>query len=230
MRTRARHLFLIALSGLALGAPAAADAHARARVKVRSCDAGSAVFHARMRAVPGTRRMSIRFQLVARFAGHRPQRLDSDGLSDWHRSHRGVTRFGYSQTVKGLLQGGSYRVVVKFRWLGPHGRVLRRARRVSGPCVQDGGLPRLVIPWVKIGHGTASGTSLYTVAVRNRGTGAAENFTVSLYLDGALADEREVDRLEPGETQQITFNGPDCAHLRAVVDSGDTENDYERSC
>jgi hypothetical protein len=230
MRTRTADITLLALAAVALGAPAAAHAGSLppAFVHVTDCQTGSkgahrrATYHARMRAVPGTARMAMRFQLRERFAGHGAQALSAPALKKWRRSRPGVARFGYSQTVKNLAPGGSYRMVVRYRWYDDSGHVILRARRVSGACVENGSLPNLVVSAVKVAPGSTPGTAGYSVSIGNVGKGPAENFSVALILDGALADSRTVERLEAGETATIDMNGPVCHRLRAVVDSEDT--------
>jgi hypothetical protein len=171
-----------------------------------------------MQAVPGSGRMSVRFKLIAHYAGHRPQQVLSPKLSVWHRSHEGVARYVYKQTIKQLGPGASYRVLVRFRWYDSQGRVIRRAKRVSGACVQDGELPNLVVTKVRIARGTTAGNRVYRVTFANTGKGSAENFSVALILDGALADSRTIVRLDPGQEGTIELNGPPCHRLRAVVD------------
>ena len=158
MRSRILCAFVLAL---ALAAPAAARADGPASVHLKECTTGSdpsqrsATYQAWMRSVPGSVRMALRFRLIARYPGHRPQAVGSSKLSKWHRSHSGVTRYGYKQTVKELAAAGSYRAVVRFRWYDADHNVIRRAKRVSEACVQKGELPNLVITGVHIAPGMA---------------------------------------------------------------------------
>src|SRR3954462_12252339 len=102
----------------ALGAPAAASARTPAAGHLKRCTTGAkpserkATFKAWMHAVPGTARMAVHFKLEARKPGRSAQRVDGPAaLNTWHRSRVGVTRYVYSQTVKRLEQGTSYRMV-----------------------------------------------------------------------------------------------------------------------
>jgi hypothetical protein len=210
---------------LALGVPAVAQAVGPASVRVSDCNTGSApskrsaTYQAWMHAVPGSVRMGVRFQLIAHYAGHRSaQPLVNPKLSVWHRSHRGVTRFGYAQTVKRLDAGGSYRTLVKFRWYDSNGHVIKRAHRVSRACVEDGELPNLIVSAVRIWPGTSPKTNVYSVSIGNTGAGSAANFSVTLIVDGAVADSRQIGQLDAGESATINLNGPTCNRLRAVVD------------
>ena len=224
MRFRSAYLTLLALGGAALAAPGAAAAAPVASVHVADCQTGSdaldrlATYHAQMRAVPGTSRMSIRFQLLQRVPGEPAQQVGDSSLSTWHRSRSGVKRFGYSQTVNGLQAGAMYRTAVQFRWLDASGHVIRRAKVTSGSCAEQGNLPNLTVTAVKIAPGATAGTAVYSVAVGNTGKGVAKNFSVALIVDGALSDSTSVDQLDAGETKTVKLTGPVCHRLRAVVD------------
>ena len=217
---------LLALTlALALAAPAAADARLPASVKVTSCKTGSrpedrrATYQARMRAVDGTARMGVRFKLIVQEDGQQTrQSVSTPKLSAWHRSHDGVTRYVYSQTVKSLHPGASYRAKVSFRWYDDQGNVIKHTTRTSDECVQDGPLPNLSVVSLTRSPGPTAGTSVYSVAVANSGKASAPAFDVAVYVDGALADSRTVDELGSGEVTTVNLNGPSCDRVRAVVD------------
>lgn len=221
-----RALLAALLAVLLLPATASARSHL-ASVHVKSCETGSdpsdrsGTYQAWMHAVPGTARMAVRFELVAHYPGHRPQRVQNRRLSVWHHSRLGVTHYGYSQTIKQLDQGASYRTVVRFRWYDASDNVIKRAKRVSGACVQDGALPNLLVSGVSIARGPKPGTRVYYVTVANRGEGDAGSFSTTLIADGAVVDSRTIDSLAAGATQTIQMDGPPCQRLRAVADSGD---------
>jgi archaellum component FlaG (FlaF/FlaG flagellin family) len=162
--------------------------------------------------------MAMRFELLEHRAGHPTEQIRDKKLNAWHRSDRDVVKYGFAQTVKQLSPGGSYRARVRFRWYDESGNVIQRAKRVSAACKQTGGLPNLVVTAVSFSEGKTSGTTDYTVSIGNTGEGAAENFKVTLIVDGAVVDQRKVDRLDAGDSQSIELNGPNCRHLRAVVD------------
>ena len=228
MRLRSAYSTLLALAGLALVAPGSAVAAPTASVHVTDCQTGTdaahrlASYHAQMRAVPGTARMALRFQLIQRVPGAAPQRAGSGtGVSVWHRSRPGVKKFGHLQTVNGLEAGTLYRTSVQFRWYDASGKVIRKAKRTSGSCAENGELPNLTITAVKIAPGRSAGTAVYSVAVGNTGRGPAKSFSVGLIVDGALSDSTTVDRLDGGETKTVKLTGPVCHRLRAVVDRED---------
>lgn len=219
-------LVTLLATGLLLGGlSAGAQAATRTSVKVAECEVGKtpetrlATFQGRMREVKGTARMAMRFELVAETAAA-AQVVDTPALSPWRRSRAGVSEFTYSQTIKGLAPGVTYRSVVSYRWYDVKGRIIERAERRSGTCVQRGDLPNLVLAAVKSARGEIEGTGVYTVSVGNTAQGDAGPFTVSLIADGAHIDTRTVDGLKAGEFTTVRFTGPFCRRLRAVVDRG----------
>src|SRR4051794_15312244 len=110
---------LVAAAALFLVPATVAQAAPRTLVKVRSCQVGDsakqrqATFYGRMRAVPGTSRMLMRFTLVDRSSTGQSL-VAVPQLAQWRRSRPGVKAFGYSQTVTGLKVGGSYAAMVEF--------------------------------------------------------------------------------------------------------------------
>lgn len=218
---------LLALPCLALVAFAAPAAHAQPKptVRVVSCsagegDAGGAVtYQARMRAVSGTERMSLRIRLFERFADGRFHQVAAEGLDVWRKSRPGALAFVYDQHVNGLRGGGVYRAVVHYRWHGSAG-VIRRERVRSAPCKQPGGLPNLRVAGIEAKPGDVEGTAVYRVQIANRGGSAARRVGVLLRVDGEVVDEAEViAALEPGEARTVSFNGPVCRRqLRVIVD------------
>jgi CARDB protein len=223
MRTRV--LFPPLLLALALAAPGVAHAESHAGVHVTKCKTGSrakdrsATYKAWMNSVPGSERMAMRFKLMVHEPGKDgAQSVASSKLAVWHKSHAGVSRYVYSQTVKKLKRGSSYRMRVKFRWYDADGKVIKRATRQSSACVQDGVRPNLIVSAVSVLPGPAPGTAIYGVSVENTGEAAAEGFSVGMFVDGALADSRTIDGLGPGESATVDLNGPTCSRLRAVAD------------
>jgi CARDB len=229
------------LTAALLAVPGAAGAKGPAAVHLKSCETGSeardrkATFKAWMRAVDGTERMAVRFKLVAQKPGRSAQRVEGlDALKVWHRSDEGVTRYSYRQTVKRLAKGTSYRMVVSYRWYDSDGEVIKRAKRTSDDCEQRGDLPNLIVPAVAI---TSDPAPTYIVTVRNKGRAVAENFTVTLTIDGALVDERTIERLEAGHNVFVEFNGPPCLNVQAVADSeeavverNEKDNSFSSEC
>lgn len=227
----------------ALVAPASASARAPAAIHLKRCTTGAeagdrkATFKAWMHAVPGSVRMAVRFELVSQAAGRSAQRIEGpSALNKWHRSRLGVTRYVYSQTVKRLEQGRSYRMVVRYRWYDVDGEVIERAKRTSDACTQTGDLPNLIVAGV-VYDASDVGTWHYSVTVKNKGKSVAENFVTTLIVDGAVVDERTVESLPAGDSTTLELNGPPCVHLRAIVDSEHTvterhedDNTFSSTC
>jgi hypothetical protein len=238
---------LLVLAAAAVGVAAVAEAggvksraKAKTSVKVRHCQTGDtpadrlATFYGRMRPVRRTRRMMMRFVLIARSPEGWSPVAGPRELSKWHRSRRGVTAYGYSQTVTGLQPGVTYVASVRYRWIGKRGRRITTVRRRSAECRQDGDLPNLSIGPITARSGLAAGTERYSVPVRNTGKAVAESVTVDLFVDSASADAAQIESLGPGETTVVEISGPACRHrVRAVVDADDrivetTEDDNSR--
>jgi hypothetical protein len=221
---RIRVPILLAAAAALLASPAAAGAAAPAVVKVRSCQTGDsskerlATFYGRMRAVPGTNRMQMRFTLIDRTSG-RAGLVPTPRLAKWRKSRPGVQRFGYAQTITGLEKGGAYAVTVEFRWRDARGKTIKSLRRTSADCRQEGELPNLTIAGIEADPGDAEGTLDYTISVANKGDEDARSFKVDLLVDGASADAAEIDLVEPGKIVTVKVSGPACrSRIRAVVD------------
>jgi hypothetical protein len=215
---------------LASAAPAVAAAPTTT-LKLRSCEAGQsqkdrrATFYARMRSVPGTSRMLMRFSLIDRY-GDGAKEISVRELDEWRRARPGVRSFGYEQRFAKLARGGVYAVAVEFRWVGASGKTIKTLRRTSQECRQDGALPNLGVTGVKSRAGRAPGTQEYAIQIANSGKVAARGVHVDLFVDGAGADAVEVDLIEPGETVEVRIDGPACVdQLRAVVDRADELNE-----
>jgi hypothetical protein len=234
MRVRVITAVLVTVAAAAaLGAAAFAgrvEKHAKAKtsLKVRSCQTGDdaasryATFYGSMRSLPHTRRMMMRFTLVDR-SSDEPSVVELESLKQWRRSRRGVRKFGYAQKVTGLEPGHTYGAKVHFRWIGRHGRRLASARRVSGDCRQDGGLPNLAFKKITARRGLYPRTEVYSLDVVNRGNAEAQSVKVDLIVDSREADSAEIASMKPGEHTTVEISGPACeARIRAVVDPDDT--------
>ncbi len=203
-----------------------AHAAAPAAVRMVSCipwqegTGGSVTYAARMEAVPGATRMSLRFRLFERYGDGRFERVSADDLGVWMKSRSGATVFRHEQTVEGLRQGAVYRAVVHYRWHRADGEVIQMARRKSVRCSQGGGLPNLRVAKVETRPGEVDETALYKVKIVNGGIATARHIAVLLRVDGEVVDEAEViDVLEPNESRTVRFRGPVCRkRMRVVVD------------
>jgi len=217
------------IAALALGAfPAAADA---ASVKLAECVPAlepadrSATFEARMHPAGGAERMQVRFTLQVRQGGLPGwRRVSADGLDEWLTSFPDVRRFSYSKTVRNLSAPASYRMVVRFRWLGEDEEVLRRRRARSRACRQSDLRPDLVATDVVAADGG------YEVALRNRGRTAAGPFSVAFAAGAHELEPAALEGLAAGERRVVTFSGPACRAgepLTATVDAGEAVDERD---
>jgi hypothetical protein len=94
-------------------------------------------FAGEMTLIPGATRMSMRIELLERTpegGGYRP--VLAPGVGAWRADAPGVSTYKHLARFTDLAAPASYRALVSFRWLGQHGRVVRRDERRSPRCVQ----------------------------------------------------------------------------------------------
>jgi CARDB len=184
---------------------------APASVKVADCSAeqSSAAFYARMRAVPDTDRMWLRFTVQEKHAAAYEE-LQARGLSRWHKSNPGVGAFGYRQTVRGLQPGGVYRVKVSFRWYSADGELVERTKKISRPCRQFDEVPNLTSQVVGFGPAKVPGVVRYVMRIANTGVAPAVDFDTRLSVDGGVVDTVTIASLEPGASRDVAVLGPEC--------------------
>lgn len=228
-----RRLAAIACLLAPLAAPAAARA-ARARpplqARLVACTTGAAAaarratFTASMPAVRGAARMAMRFDLLQRGPGDPAfARVALPAWGLWQRSDPGRTGFIYTRTVRALRAPGAYRAIVRFRWYGADGRVLRRARRLTAICRQPDPRPDLRAGALAAAPGLGAGSVTYLLTVTNAGGGPAGPFAVALTTAGMPQPPVAVDRLPAGESRIVELAGPRCApgsNVRFVLDAG----------
>jgi hypothetical protein len=235
----------LALLIIALGATVAAAAPAVAKTAPRryaapvvACDTGvtsdqrALDVRATMRAVPGTIRMAVRFDLSERTpasAGAFMARTAPD-LGLWLKSKRGVDPYTYDQTVKGLDAPAAYRMRVSFRWLGPNNRVLLSAHRTTPVCVQPDVRPELIVKNVIVEPPATAGMPWhYTVVVRNNGRTAAGPFSVGYEPTGAPAQAMPIAGLAPAAQTRVTFAGPACVSTAPPACTVDVSNQVDET-
>jgi hypothetical protein len=211
------------------GAPVAVTASARAAVKVVACTEGldlaqrSVTFEGRMRPIPGTVTMALRFVLQAQTPGDpRWRHVTADGFDRWLSSAPGVRRYTYAKTVRSLLAPASYRTTVRFRWLDANGRLLDQDDAVSAVCAQDDLRPDLVPRRIDDQPPAAGPQRGYGVLVRNTGGSASGAFAVRVDVPGAPSATVTTAALGPGESRVVTVTAAACAPgdtVNAVVDA-----------
>ena len=103
----------------------------------------SVTFTGQMETVPGAKRMAMEILVQARTpeeAGFHT--LTAAGPGTWQRSEAGLKIYKYERQVTNLPAPAAYRAVVLYRWIGEHGRVIRRAERRTPVCRQPQARPR----------------------------------------------------------------------------------------
>ena len=129
---------------------AAVEERAPLQARLVGCTTGphpadrTAAFMAGMPAIDGSARMWVRFDLYERTPDALGfTRIALPAWGRWERSDPGRTAFIYTKRVDGLRAPAAYRARVLFRWYGPDGELLRRARRFTRACRQPDRGPAL---------------------------------------------------------------------------------------
>jgi CARDB len=243
-----RRLALIAVL-VAFAVPAVASAQQPPlRAKLAACASGplatdrTATFTGSMPAIKGARRMSMRFDVLAHLdpaMAFTP--LKVPGLGVWQKSVPGRPGgFVFNQRVQGLLAPGAYKAVVRFRWYGKGGKLLRATSRETAICKQPDQRPDLEPGRLDAVPGPGPGDATYTLVVRNAGRGPAGPFDVLLSGIGPDQPTQRVTGLDAGASTMLIFAGPRCAPgstLRVTVDAraevaeaDEADDVVERTC
>jgi hypothetical protein len=97
----------------------------------------SATFAGEMTAVAGTARMAMRIEVLESAPGEVAfHAVAAPGLGVWRDSDPRVKIYKYLKQVTNLSAPASYRALVRFRWMGAHGHVIKRAERITPRCEQ----------------------------------------------------------------------------------------------
>jgi hypothetical protein len=97
----------------------------------------AATFSGEMTAVAGGARMQMRIDVAERLPDETAYRtLSAPGLGVWRAAAPGVKTYRYLKQVTNLSGPAFYRGVVRFRWLGAHGRLLAAAVLHTRRCEQ----------------------------------------------------------------------------------------------
>jgi hypothetical protein len=97
----------------------------------------SVTFAGEMTTIPGTARMSMRFDVEQRTPGEASfHAVIAPGLGVWRASDAKVKTYRYLKQVTNLTSPAAYRALVHFRWLSAKGHVIKRAERMTPRCAQ----------------------------------------------------------------------------------------------
>jgi hypothetical protein len=229
---------LIVLIGLAL--PAGAQAQAPPlRARLAACQSGSAAsqrtatFVGSMPAVAGTKRMWMRFDLLARLPPATAYAaIKVPKLGVWQKSAPGKAGSGFvfTQRVQALAAPGSYKAQVRFRWYDKAGKLLRSATRYSPVCRQPDQRADLHAGTLDATRGPQPGEATYELEVRNDGRTAAGPFDVVLTVGGVEQPAQRVpEGLSPAGSRTVTFVAPRCAPGSTLRFALDAEDEVEES-
>jgi hypothetical protein len=102
----------------------------------------SATFAGEMIAVPGTAHMAMRIEVQERMPGEGAfHTVLAPGLGVWRGSDPKVRIYMYLKQVTNLSSPAVYRALVRFRWEGAKGHVIRRAEHITPRCDQPAAPP-----------------------------------------------------------------------------------------
>ena len=96
----------------------------------------SATFAGEMSAVAGTTRMEMRIAVLERRPDQAAFRTVTAAAGAWRFSDPKIRVYKYLKQVTNLSSPAVYRALVRFRWLGAKGRVVKRAQLLTAPCAQ----------------------------------------------------------------------------------------------
>jgi hypothetical protein len=97
----------------------------------------SATFTAQMAATSTTQKMGMRIELQQRLHGEGEfHTLAAPGFGVWRTSEPGVKIYKYVKQVTNLAAPAAYRAIVRFRWIGERGHVLKRDELRTPRCAQ----------------------------------------------------------------------------------------------
>jgi hypothetical protein len=102
----------------------------------------SATFAGEMTAIPGTARMAMRIQVQEALPGEALfHTVTAPGLGVWRDADPKVKIYKYLKQVTNLSSPATYRALVRFRWVGAKGHVIKRAERITPHCEQPAAPP-----------------------------------------------------------------------------------------
>jgi hypothetical protein len=193
----------------------------------------TATFEARMRAARGSERMQVRFSLQVREDALRGwRRVPAEGFDTWLTSLPDVRRYSYEKTLVNLTAPAAYRTVVRFRWLGAEGEIVKSARRTSAACRQPDMRPDLEVRRIDVLPAADAAMRHYAVLVRNAGRSDADPFAATLRAGDDELGTTAVLALAAQTSRVVTFTGPACAPgapLLVTLDPGETVDERDES-
>jgi hypothetical protein len=183
-----------------------------------------------MRPVPGTKHMSVRFDLLSAQPGAASTAIHSGDLGKWIKPPNPTLGqlpgdvWNVQKEVVPLAAPATYRFRVSFRWLGAGNRILEQSEQLSRRCDQRELRPDL---WVQSIAVTAlpnqPHNDLYTAVIANESNSAAGPFSVLFAPgDGSATTTETVALLRARSTRSLEFVGPLCATATAPTITADS--------
>jgi hypothetical protein len=178
-----------------------------------------------MRPVTGTKRMSMRFELLTRGSAAVPfADVRGSDLGTWMDPADPPTLgeephdvWTVSHPVGNLPAPAEYRFRVTFRWTGANGKVLASRTRVSAACFQPELRPDLLVQSILVQPVAGKpNQAQYEATIRNAGATAAGPFQVVFTTGGSTVSKtRTIQRLGRHESVRERFIGPACTAATA---------------
>jgi hypothetical protein len=201
-----------------------------------------------MRPVPGTERLTMRWQLMGTKLGHVTQIRGGD-LGKWISPHdptlgqQPADVWVLKHPVTGVPVGYTYRFRVSFRWIGSGGHVIASSTRTSAPCWQPDMRPDLEVQSISVVPVAGDPShDQYVAWIGNGGLTAAGPFEVAFKPGGGAGSAQTVrfPQLSPHQAVNETFTGPACTSATAptvtvdpdyaVPDANRANNSMTASC
>jgi len=261
MRLALIPMTLLATAALAAPAAAATPALAGTRLsvstpgaaasiplaaKVETCSTAAsarfAVFKGTMPAIGAAGRMEMRFELYQNTAAAPGwAHVNVDTFDEWDLSDTGVSGFIVKKRVSNLAPATLYRAVVRYRWRDANNTIVRRAKRVTAPCVQPDKRPDLVARALGATGVRRDGTTLtYVALVANKGNGPAGAFNIVFTINGVVGAPQRIGGLARGQRATVSFVAPRCTpgsviqvsvdSSAEVAESNEANNVLQRQC
>jgi hypothetical protein len=240
-------MFVTAAALASVGAAPAAASVPRAQLSQFSCVHAldppnrTVSIQAVMRPLPGTKRLTVKFELLERVAGSAPQTVVRAGdLGIWISPADATLGqvsgdvWRLQKSVLNLDAPAGYQFRVSFRWTGAHGKVLGTATRWSRSCKEKELRPDLLVKAITVsaiaGH---PGHNLYTADIVDRGATGAGPFEVLFAPgDSSAPIARTVALLKAGASREVSFVGPACDSASpptVTADATSQVDDYDRT-
>jgi hypothetical protein len=248
-RILAASIVVLAGGGALVGGAAASAIHTPARARLRGFVCQHALEPSQrlvsvvavMRPLPGTRRLELRFDLIATGpAATMSGYVHGGDLGTWISPPKQPITLGtrpgdvwsLNHPVADLPAPATYRFRVTFRWVGAHRRVLGDAVRESPRCIQPELRPDLqAVAFVAQPMPNKPKRDSYVATITDDGSTGAGPFDVE-FTDGTIIKHHVVSHIKPHQTLTLNFEGPVCdstAPPTMTIDPTQQVDDYNRT-